>query len=34
MSIEHKERGPEVAVQCSWLIFGIAIAYWYGEAGV
>jgi MFS family permease len=28
MSIEAKERGPEVARQCSWLIFGIAIAYW------
>jgi hypothetical protein len=28
MSIESKERGPEVAIQCSWLITGIAIAYW------
>jgi MFS family permease len=28
MSITAKERGPEVAVQCSWLISGIAIAYW------
>jgi len=28
MSIENKERGPEVAIQCSYLIFGIAIAYW------
>jgi hypothetical protein len=28
MSIESKERGPEVAVQCAWLISGIAVAYW------
>lgn len=28
MSINAKERGPEVAQQCSWLIFGIAVAYW------
>lgn len=28
MSIETKERGPEVAVQCAWLISGIAVAYW------
>lgn len=28
MSITAKERGPEVAQQCSWLIFGIAVAYW------
>lgn len=28
MSIEKKERGPEVAVQCAWLITGIAVAYW------
>jgi len=28
MSIDAKERGPEVAQQCSWLIFGIAVAYW------
>ncbi|KAG0645448.1 Sugar transporter STL1 [Hyphodiscus hymeniophilus] len=28
MSIESKERGPEVAVQCVWLISGIAVAYW------
>lgn len=28
MSIESKERGPEVALQCAWLITGIAIAYW------
>jgi MFS family permease len=28
MSIESKERGPEVAVQCIFLITGVAIAYW------
>lgn len=28
MSIESKERGPEVAVQCVWLISGVALAYW------
>lgn len=28
MSIESKERGPEVAIQCAWLISGIAVAYW------
>jgi hypothetical protein len=28
MSIESKERGPEVAKQCTWLISGIALAYW------
>ncbi|KAF2097821.1 putative sugar transporter STL1 [Rhizodiscina lignyota] len=28
MSIKSKERGPEVAVQCAWLISGIAVAYW------
>jgi hypothetical protein len=28
MSIESKERGPEVAKQCAWLISGIALAYW------
>jgi hypothetical protein len=28
MSIETKERGPEVAVQCVWLISGVALAYW------
>jgi MFS family permease len=28
MSITAAERGPEVAQQCSWLIAGIAIAYW------
>lgn len=28
MSIKASERGPEVAQQCSWLIFGIAVAYW------
>lgn len=28
MSIESKERGPEVALQCAVLITGIAIAYW------
>ncbi|KAH8802565.1 putative sugar transporter STL1 [Xylogone sp. PMI_703] len=28
MSIEAKQRGPEVAVQCVWLISGIAVAYW------
>jgi hypothetical protein len=27
MSIDSKERGPEVAVQCAWLISGIAVAY-------
>ncbi|RVX74849.1 hypothetical protein B0A52_01126 [Exophiala mesophila] len=28
MSINEKERGPEVAVQCIWLISGVALAYW------
>lgn len=28
MSIESTERGPEVAIQCAWLISGIAVAYW------
>ncbi|KAK5941733.1 hypothetical protein PMZ80_005684 [Knufia obscura] len=28
MSIESKERGPEVAVQCVFLISGVALAYW------
>lgn len=28
MSIDEKERGPEVAVQCIWLISGVALAYW------
>jgi MFS family permease len=28
MSIESKERGPEVSVQCIFLITGVAIAYW------
>lgn len=28
MSIESKERGPEVAIQCAWLISGIPLAYW------
>ena len=28
MSIESKERGPEVAVQCAWLISGVALGYW------
>jgi len=28
MSIDEKERGPEVAVQCVWLISGVALAYW------
>ena len=28
MSIDSKERGPEVAVQCVWLISGVALAYW------
>ena len=28
MSIESKERGPEVAVQCVYLISGVALAYW------
>lgn len=29
MSIEIKERGPEVAIQCSFIMCGIAFAYWY-----
>lgn len=29
MSIESGERGPEVAIQCIYLINGAAIAYWY-----
>ncbi|KAI1847064.1 hypothetical protein JX266_006939 [Neoarthrinium moseri] len=28
MSTEASQRGPEVAIQCAWLITGIAIAYW------
>jgi len=28
MSIESKERGPEVAIQCGFLISGCALAYW------
>src|SRR6201996_642131 len=28
MSITAKERGPEVAIQCIWLISGVALAYW------
>lgn len=28
MSIESKERVPKVAVQCAWLIPGIAVAHW------
>ncbi|OQV10734.1 hypothetical protein CLAIMM_14692 isoform 3 [Cladophialophora immunda] len=28
MSITSKERGPEVAIQCVWLISGVALAYW------
>jgi MFS family permease len=28
MGIDKGQRGPEVAVQCAWLITGIAIAYW------
>lgn len=28
MSIESKERGPEVAIQCVWLISGVALGYW------
>jgi hypothetical protein len=28
MSIEVKERGPEVAIQCVFLICGVALAYW------
>ncbi|KAK5446521.1 hypothetical protein LTS15_009860 [Exophiala xenobiotica] len=28
MSIDSKERGPEVAIQCVWLISGVALAYW------
>lgn len=28
MSINEKERGPEVAVQCIVLISGVALAYW------
>lgn len=28
MSIDSKERGPEVAVQCIFLVSGAAIAYW------
>jgi hypothetical protein len=27
MSITSKERGPEVAIQCIWLISGVALAY-------
>ena len=36
MSIESKERGPEVAKQCAWLISGIALAYWldFGFTGM
>lgn len=28
MSITEKERGPEVAFQCFFLVSGAAIAYW------
>ncbi|PMD54417.1 putative sugar transporter STL1 [Hyaloscypha bicolor E] len=28
MGIMKEQRGPEVAIQCAWLITGIAIAYW------
>ena len=28
MSINEKERGPEVAFQCVLLISGVALAYW------
>jgi hypothetical protein len=28
MSIENKERGPEVAFQCIFLVGGCAFAYW------
>jgi hypothetical protein len=28
MSIDHNERGPEVAIQCCLLISGVALAYW------
>lgn len=28
MSIESKERGPEVSLQCIYLITGVALAYW------
>jgi hypothetical protein len=28
MGITKEQRGPEVAIQCAWLITGIAIAYW------
>lgn len=30
MSIESKERGPEVSIQCIYLISGVALAYWVG----
>jgi MFS family permease len=32
MSIDSKERGPEVAIQCAWLISGVALAYWFDFA--
>ncbi len=32
MSIDSKERGPEVAIQCIWLICGVALAYWFDFA--
>jgi hypothetical protein len=28
MSITTKERGPEVAIQCIFLVGGCAFAYW------
>lgn len=28
MSIEARERGPEVAINCSDLLLGVALSYW------
>lgn len=28
MSIHAKERGPEVAINCSGLLAGVALSYW------
>ncbi|KAJ5912080.1 uncharacterized protein N7473_001383 [Penicillium subrubescens] len=28
MSVEARERGPEVAINCSSLLFGVALSYW------
>ncbi len=28
MSIEARERGPEVAINCSALLLGVALSYW------